>query len=113
MRGHEAVIRMREEGKKPIFVFLDDYPCDTDWFETGFHANVCVDGDDIQSLDLRFLVGLSVSVSSHDESRAKALFEACKAVDVDRMAACHIKPELPAGRQDGWVGTWSREVAHG
>lgn len=113
MRGHETILRMREQGNKPSFVFLNDYPCDTDWFENGHTACVCVDGDSPAALDLRFLVGLSVSVCSHDEKRAKAIFERCKEAGVDRVAACHIQRGVPPGRQCGWGAGWKKEVVHG
>lgn len=113
MRGHETIVRMREQGAKPSFVFINDYPCDTDWFETGHTACVCVDGDTPAALDLRFLVGLSVCVASRDEKRAKALFELCKESGVQRVAACHLQPGVPPGRQSGWAAGWKQEAAHG
>ena len=115
MRGHENIIRLRQAGKKPAFVFINDWPCNTEWFETGEHATVCTDQDAIEALDLRFLVGLRVSVSSNEESRAKALFDACKAAGVEMVGAVHVKLDREPWRQDGWVEVWKHqnEVAHG
>lgn len=115
MRGHETIIRMRERGKKPVFVFLNDWPCDTNWFETGHHATICTAGDPIASLDLRCLIGLRVNVCANSEERAQALFEACKAAGVELVAAVHVKPGKHPADQDGWVGIWraEKEVAHG
>lgn len=112
MRGHENIIRLRQAGKRPAFVFINDWPCQTDWFETGEHATVCTAGEAVEALDLRFLTGLRVSISSHQENRAKALFEACKAIGVLSVGAVHVKPELRPWEQDGWVQVWHAEVEH-
>ena len=114
MRGHENIIRMRQAGKRPAFVFVNDWPCDTEWFETGEHVTVCTDGDPMSSLDLRFLIGLRVSVSAHTEERAKALFEACKDAGVEMVGAVHVKSNRRPWEQDGWVEVWkAEEVVHG
>lgn len=115
MRGHEAIIRMRLKRKVPSIVFVNDYPCDTDWFEHGDQSTVCVDGDPVMGLDLRFLTGLRVSISALSEERAKALFERVKAVNPISVAAGHTKIDQHWSEQDGWVEMWvrSKEVAHG
>lgn len=110
MKGHENVILLRKAGKRPAFVFVNDWPCNTDWFETGEHATVCTAGDRLESIDLRFLVGLRVSVSSNSESRAKALFNACKAAGVEMVGAVHVKPDRRPWDQDGWVEVWKSET---
>lgn len=115
MRGHEAIIRMRTElGKKPVFVFINDYPCDTDWFggDSKF-ARVCIHGDELSSLDLRFLMGLSVSISASTESRAKTLFDLAKQAGAVTVASCHVKYGVHEFQQDGWAQAWRKEVAHG
>ena len=109
MRGHENVIRLRQAGKRPAFVFVNDWPCQTDWFETGEHATVCTSGDSIETLDLRFLVGLRVSVSASTEGRAKALFEACKVAGVETVGAVHVQEGKPGWLQDGWAQVWNQE----
>ena len=108
MKGHEKIIQMRMEKKKPAFVFINDYPCETDWFETGMHANVCTAGDSIERLDLRFLVDVAVSVSSEEENRAKALFEACKRANVSMVAATHTKAGQRPFDPVGWAAVWKR-----
>jgi DNA (cytosine-5)-methyltransferase 1 len=35
MKGHNTIIASRLCRNKPPFVFVNDYPCKTDWFETG------------------------------------------------------------------------------
>jgi hypothetical protein len=108
MRGQEKVIEMRLRGKKPAMVFLNDWPCRTDWFETGDHATISTDGDPTESLDMRFLVGTAVSISSESESRAKALYEACKR-HCDIVAAHVHQPGVWPNRQNGWTAVWRRD----
>jgi hypothetical protein len=114
MRGHEAIIRMRLKRKVPAIVFVNDYPCMTDWEKYADHATVCVSGDSVSALDLRFLTGLRVSISSPTEERARELFERVKAVNPELVGSCHVQPDVHPVDQSGWVGVWSREeVAHG
>lgn len=103
MRGHETLIQLRKAGRKPHWVFINDYPCKTNWFETGEHATICVYGDSLSSLDLRFLTGLAVSVSASTEKRAKALFNACKQANAKVVAACHVMEDKKYSQQTGWV----------
>lgn len=97
MNGHEKVIHMRQAGSKPKIVFVNDYPCQTDWFEHGDHATVCVAGDQPEWLDLRFLVGLTVSVSASTENRAKRFLEACKGA-----GAAVVAVGSPPAQDDPW-----------
>lgn len=108
MRGHEHLIEMRRAKKSPRYVFVNDYPCQTDWFETGDHATICTAGDSVDLLDLRCLVGLIVSVSSPVEARAKALLEACKRAGAAVVAACHVQAERHQFDQSGWTAVWRR-----
>lgn len=107
MRGHEKIIAMRLRGKAPEVVFLNDWPCETDWAEWGEFPTVCVAGDSIPLLDLRFLIGLTVSISSDSEERAKALFEACKAVPVAVVVSLHIDGNSAAKT---WGRMWKKPV---
>lgn len=113
MRGHERLIELRRAKKSPRFVFVNDYPCSTDWFETGDHTTICTAGDSVELLDLRCLVGLTVSVSSPVESRAKALLNACKRAGAAVVAACHVQADRHQFDQSGWTAVWRRneEVA--
>ena len=108
MRGHEKLIDMRRAGKTPRHVFVNDYPCSTDWFETDDHVTLCTAGDDTALLDLRCLVGLTVSVSSPSEARAKALAESCKAAGAAIVAACHVQDDHSPFEQAGWAEVWRR-----
>ena len=78
MKGHDGIIAMRMKGYKPRAVFINDYPCKTDWEEFGEIPTVCVSGDNLITLDLRYTVGLQVHISSDSEKRAKTLLELCK-----------------------------------
>lgn len=117
MRGHDQVIAMRLKKQMPGVVFVNDYPCKTDWLEVRDHATVCTAGDAIDSLDMRFLVGLRVSISATTEARAKALFERAKAHGAALVAAVHV-PDGPHARRaaPGWCQVWARDaqgVQHG
>ncbi len=106
MRGHEPILAMRQKGRKPSIVFVNDYPCDTDWTANGDHATVSVVGDRLASLDLRFLVGLRVSISGTDERRVKGLFEAAKQAGSAVVGASVTDPAKRPWQQDGWCEVW-------
>lgn len=108
MKGHTKIIEARIAGKKPPFVFINDYPCKTDWFEHGDHSTVCTDGDSTSSIDLRFLVGLRVSIGATTEQRATALFEKAKAAGALTVAACHIQKDKYPQHQSGWAEVWHK-----
>ena len=109
MRGHENIIALRNSGKKPPFVFLNDYPCsDTDWFETGSHATVCTAGDALGSIDMRFLVGMKVSITALSENRAKALYHMAIDAGAETVAAGHHQTGVPTYKQDGWTEVFHR-----
>jgi hypothetical protein len=108
MRGHEKLIELRKSGVRPSIVFLNDFPCKTDWFEDGDkHVTVCVDGENLDRVDLRFLVGLTVSATSYDESRAKALMTVCQKAGASVVGAGHAKEYPQTG---GWCEVWRKEI---
>jgi hypothetical protein len=117
MNGHQTIIQMRIAGKKPSIVFLNDYPCKTDWFETGDHATVEISPSDVPEwADMRFLVGLMVAVAGHDEKRLKRLFEACKKAGAVTVAACVVDKSVgklfkTATYSPGWSEIWHKEAA--
>ena len=108
MQGHHALIDMRRCSRHPKWVFVNDYPCKTDWHEWGEHATICIDGDSIASLDLRFLVGLNVSVSGTVLSRVKAVFELAKASGANRVADCQLQTGVHPDDQSGWTEVWQK-----
>ena len=103
MRGHTDIIANRLRGRAPKFVFVNDYPCRTDWLQHQEAATVCTAGSPLSSLDLRFLVGLRVSISAPSAERAQALFAMAKAAGAAVVAACHVQPQLAAWQQTGWA----------
>ena len=99
MRGHKEITDKRIAGYKPQIVFINDFKCyDAD-------DTVSTAGDTIRELDLRFLHGLVVSISSDTEKRAKELFNACKQAGCKTVAANHV---TRLG-QPGWAEIWSKE----
>jgi hypothetical protein len=110
MHGHTELIASRMQGRAPRFVFVNDYPCKTDWFEQREHVTVCTHGDSVNGLDLRFLVGLQVSVCATTEARAVALFERVKAAGAAVVAAVHVLPGFAPSAQQGWCQVFTKEV---
>ena len=110
MNGHLPLIDMRSKGLRPKIVFLNDWPCQTNWFETGDHVTISLNNQDTpETLDLRFLKGVAVSVSSHSESRAKRLGEACKRHSCAVVASCHVIPVNKHRSEPGWSEVWRPE----
>jgi hypothetical protein len=113
MRGHEQIIAMRKAGKRPGIVFLNDQPSlpgELDWAQFGEHATVEVYGDTPEALDLRYLIGLTVSITGSSVERAKRFMEACKAAGAETVAAGYS--ECISGRFEGvWSEVWRQEVA--
>lgn len=112
MIGHEPLIRMRMAGRKPGVVFINDFPCKTDWAEYGDHVTISVARDVIQTLDMRFLVGLRVSISGCTEERAKALLEKAKESGAVEIGACHSWIDGQKARS-GWCEIYKREMVNG
>jgi hypothetical protein len=111
MRGHEQIIVERLFGKAPEWVFINDFPCPTDWAKWGDIPDVCVAGDTLHRLDFRFLVGLKVSIASAIEARAKELFTRIKAAGACLVVAGHVQSDKPPSDQSGWLEIYTKEVA--
>ena len=94
MKGHVEIIKMRLRGRKPAKVFVNDYPCEDeiDWHKHGDHATVCVYGDPIEALDLRFLVGVEAHIGTLDADRARRLYERVKNAGAQAVVSGHIVP---------------------
>lgn len=95
MKGHEAVLKLRLEKRiKPDLIWLNDFPCKTgflDWQSAT--ATICVHGDHIETLDMRFLTGLHVRAIGETEKRTRALFDACIMNQALSVAAAHVGRE--------------------
>lgn len=113
MRGQDALIAQRLQRRAPAIVFVNDYPCRTDWFESHEQATLCTHGDAIDLLDLRCLVGLRVSISALSAERAQALFERACACGAAVVAAVQIQPERHPTEQQGWCQIYRKENSNG
>jgi hypothetical protein len=105
MKGHEEIIKLRQQGLAPVLINLDDFGFPsplTEWNEYGSQPSVCVHNEAIERLDLRFLIGMKVSVTSYSEDRAKRLFNACKEAGAKWVGASHteIRGEVA---KTGWM----------
>ena len=109
MLGHTDLIQVRLSGEKPAMVFVNDYPCETDWFQWGEHATVCTAGDSLSKIDFRCLVGLTVSISTTTETRAKALFQKAIEAGATTVAACHVQQGIQPHKQNGWFEIYRME----
>ena len=88
MHGLQTVISMRMNGVRPLSIFLIDmqYPGNPyGWAEDLVNAEVYTEEKPIESLDLRFLVGLPVTVLGKDTKRARALSMACVKAGAERV----------------------------
>ena len=106
MRGHEAILSARLQGKKPPFIFINDFPCKTDWNDYAEHATVSTHMDALHSLDMRFVNQIKVIVAALSENRAKGLFEICKKAGASLVSASHVQMEKPPHEQTGWIEIW-------
>ena len=111
MQGHEHIYTIRKQGQKPAMIFINDYPCKTDWHDFDAHVTVSTAGDPIETLDLRFLVGCSVNISGTDEKRCKALFEASKAHGAHLVVACQVQENNLPWNQSGYLEVWRKHNA--
>ena len=90
MRGHDRIIAMRQSGYRPATVFVCDFPAvvsDPKWREDYHHMTVCTHGDALGSLDLRFVVGLPVTVLGDELGRVRQIAADCKKAGADRVVA--------------------------
>lgn len=113
MYGHLPIIKMRQQGTKPKAIFVNDFHCKTasDWHNPGIklgerwnpdNPTVCVAGDEIAGLDLRFLVGVTVHISSTSEPRAKELFAKAVEMGAHTVGACHSAVDARPSDPMGW-----------
>lgn len=77
MIGHKELIQMRIQGMKPQSVTLVDSKVKVDWFEFESLPFVCIHGDKMNDLDLRFVVDMIVFIETSDKKRADQLFQKC------------------------------------
>ena len=90
MRGHEHVIAVRVAGRKPQGIYLWDTPVaisGPQWAEDYAFMDVCTAGDPVGALDLRFVVGLPVTVFGDDTKRVREIAGACCKGGAERVIA--------------------------
>ena len=88
MRGHEKVIESRMNGVKPSCVFIDDFKMEkSKWAQEDDFLSICVEGDNLKTLDLRLLNGLDVRATANTENRAKEIFDAAVSNGAKTVAA--------------------------
>lgn len=112
MRGHDTIIALRRRGIMPSIVFINDYPCDVDWFKFNDHAKVeILPTEAVDRLDMRFVIGMTVSISSENLERAQAISQACKSAGAAVVAAGCSQKIGPTGRYENvWAEVWRRPV---
>ena len=110
MRGHEHIIALRKRRLLPESIFIQDYQTPLiDWFDQEEFPHVCVDGDTIETLDLRFLVGTVVHISTDSESRGKALLNACVRHGAKTVIACQTRKVMPEKWEVCWMEVFNGE----
>jgi hypothetical protein len=95
MTGHEMILAMRHEGKKPTHVMVSDFADCTLAEYIDDVMTVRVHGDTPELLDLRFLIGTTAMVESDDPDRLVRIADACKPF-AERVVASLI------ARHDQW-----------
>ena len=73
MTGHEQILAMRRAGQSPRTVWVDDFASTPDGLTVSLAPR-----DVPEQQDWRFLVGLTVLVTAHDEARMARIATACK-----------------------------------
>lgn len=86
MKGQDAIVKLRRKGIKPHAVFVYDLPAQRVFDGT----DVLIEESDIpETLDLRFLVGLTVHVSVIDSPKGRRISQACAAASKRCVTAYH------------------------
>ena len=106
MKDFEPIVVMRYLGKIPEYVFLEDSQGNPEWHLYDEMPTVSILGDDIKTLDLRFLVGLRVLASSESESRCKALLKVLKRHKVRYAMVNQIRTDQKPWQQTGFFETF-------
>jgi hypothetical protein len=102
MRGHEPLVAMRLRGRKPEACWIvesDGLGITRDWQQwdaSEASPHVLIEpGDQLQRLDLRFVVGLDVFLDFDDFDRMAAVCEACKLAGAARVVGMTTAGKFP------------------
>jgi hypothetical protein len=118
MRGHEAIIAMRQQRQAPKAVFVGDIGVDVNWnrFEGAFPSVEIKDSDRVEQLDLRWAVGLELRLSFFGKDHANAVMDAFLKANPKRVICSTFKkitnahglpvPELLEIKDTEGVMTW-------
>jgi len=107
MTGHEPILSMRKAGISPGVVFINEYECSIDWAKFGDFATVKVSPTEaIETLDFRFVVGLTVSISGSTIDRAKRIAQACQKAGAVTVAAGCVQHNAQGYARPGWSEIW-------
>jgi hypothetical protein len=91
MRGMSQLVAIRRKGLKPEgMVWIYDKPTadwQTDWLNEESSPTICTHGDELHAIDLRALVGLSVSVEGVDGERVRSLARGAKEAGASAIVA--------------------------
>jgi hypothetical protein len=81
MKGHDAIIAMRQQRQAPAWVWVSETGDDWGRFKDAMPTVVIEVNERVEQLDLRWSVGLSLSIAAVGEARTnqlKAAFEKAK-----------------------------------
>lgn len=93
MRGAENIIKLRKRGLRPAgAVWVCDYhvkPELTEWKYADDCKNptVCTADTGIESIDMRFVVGLPVHIAGEDVARVKEIARQCRVAGAQSIVA--------------------------
>jgi len=104
MIGHEPLIKMRMAGKAPQFIAIEDHKSLNahEWHDWDDSPVICVVKDDLYTLDLRFVIGLTVFLTSFDDRRAKAIHQKLIDCKARVITSSVLLPGQPYFKQTGW-----------
>jgi len=91
-------------GKAPQFIAIEDHKSLNahEWHEWDDSPVICVVKDDLYTLDLRFVIGLTVFLTSFDDRRAKAIHQKLIDCKARVITSSVLLPGQPYFKQTGW-----------
>jgi hypothetical protein len=108
MIGHQPLINMRMAGKAPQYIAIEDHKSINahEWHQWDDSPVICVVKDDLHTLDLRFVIGLTVFLTSFDEHRAKSIHQKLIDCKARVITSSVLLPGEPYFMQTGWSQTY-------